>query len=184
MLLVASILNGFWRLVTLLKALVLPLPLHVDGGTMGVWDHIRKCQRSWFTCYHHTTINTLITLAASILNQFWSLVTLLKALVLPLSLHMDSGTIGVWDHIQKRQQSWFTCYRHRTINTLITLGASIITQFWRLVTSQKALVLPLPLHMDGRTIGVWDHIQKRQQSWFTCYCHTTIYINNTSGLNT
>ena len=33
----------------------------------------------------------------------------------------------------------------------LLLVASILNQFWRLVASLKALVLPLPLHMDGRT---------------------------------
>jgi hypothetical protein len=46
-----------------------------------------------------------LLLAASILNQFQHLVASLKALVLPLQLHMNGGIIGVWDHIQKRQQS-------------------------------------------------------------------------------
>jgi hypothetical protein len=46
----------------------------------------------------------------------------------------------------------------------LLLAASILDQFQRLVASLKALVLPLPLHMDRCTIGVWDHIRKRQRS--------------------
>jgi hypothetical protein len=39
-----------------------------------------------------------------------------------------------------------------------------LTNFGFLGALLKALILPLRLHMNGETIGVWDHIQKRQRS--------------------
>ena len=99
----------FWRLVASLKALVFPLLLHMDGGTIGGRYGYRNGQRSWLTCYRHKTINIL--LSAAILARFCCLAASLKALVLPLLLHMDSGTIGGCYGYQNGQLSWLTCYR-------------------------------------------------------------------------
>ena len=92
MLLSAAILARFWRLVASLKALVLLLLLHMDSGTIGGCYGYRNGQLSWLTFYRHKTRKIL--LSAAILARFCCLVALLKALVLPLLLHMDGGTIG------------------------------------------------------------------------------------------
>ena len=60
-----------------------------------------------------------ILLSAAILARFCCLAASLKALVLPLLLHMDGGTIGGRYGYRNDQQSWLTCYRHKTRKILL-----------------------------------------------------------------
>ena len=122
LLLSAVILARFWRLVASLKALVLPLLLQMDGGTIGGRNGYRNGQRSWLTCYRHKTRNIL--LSAAILARFCRLAVSLKALVLPLLLHMNSGTIGGRYGYQNGQRSWLDC----CISTYTVVGI-VITIF-------------------------------------------------------
>ena len=85
-----------------------------------------------------------LLLSAAILARFWCLVALLKALVLPLLLHMDGGTIGGRYGYRNGQRSWLTCYRciklttkkfprpiSHTQPTKSKIGAHHATYFWK-----------------------------------------------------
>jgi len=71
---------------------------------------------------------------------------------------MDSGTIGVWDHIRNRQRSRLKNIEKSKKNSIdrLLLAASILDRFQRLVASLKALILAASItygRRDDRRVG-------------------------------